>query len=165
MKIEEKEKKVAKIKPGEIYIINKKNFADQAKVLAKICMTLKFAKREPIDPNVFIEYVTKALAFNRCIIFITFDNKLEISSCVVIFVKENPVKGRVVWIEWAYSDGSSLKLSKKIFDKIGEFARDIKANRIAGAITRGEKAIFERYGLKETYIVVEKIIEKEVEKI
>ena len=33
------------IEPNEIYIINKKNFADQAKVIAKICMTLKFAKR------------------------------------------------------------------------------------------------------------------------
>lgn len=160
MKKEKKEEKVGKIKPGEIYIINKNNFADQAKVLAKICMTLKFAKREPINPNVFIEYVTKALAFNRCIIFITFDNKLEISGCVVIFIKEIPEKGRVVWIEWAYSNGRDLKLSKKIFDKIEELAKDIKASRIAGAVTRGEKALLRRYGLKEAYIVVEKIVKE-----
>lgn len=155
------EKKIKEIKPDEIYIINKKNFADQAKVLAKICMTLEFAKREPIDPDIFMEYVTKGLAFNQCIIFITFDNKLEISSCVVIFIKEIPVKGRVVWIEWAYSNGKDLELSKKVFDKINEFAKDIKASRIAGAITRGEKALFRRYGLEEAYIVVERKINKE----
>ena len=119
-------------------------------------MTLKFAKREPIDPDIFLEYVTKGLAFNQCIIFITFDNKLEISNCVVIFIKEIPVKGRVVWIEWAYSNGKDLELSKKVFDKINELAKDIKASRIAAAITRGEKALFRRYGLKEAYIVVEK---------
>ena len=56
-----------------------------------------------------MEYLTKGLAFNQCIIFITFDNKLEISSCVVIFIKEIPGKGRVVWIEWAYSNGKDLR--------------------------------------------------------
>lgn len=154
------EEKIEKIEPNEIYIINKKNFADQAKVLAKICMTLKFAKREPINPDIFMEYVTKALAFNRCVIFITFDDNLEIICCVVIFVKENPVKSRIVWIEWAYSNGKDLKLSKKVFEKIEEFAKSIKASRIAGAITRGEKALFRRYGLKEAYIVVEKIVKE-----
>lgn len=148
------------IKPNEIYIINKNNFADQAKVLAKICMTLKFAKREPIDPDIFMEYVTKGLAFNHCIIFVTFNDNLEISSCVVIFVNENPVKGRIVWIEWAYSNGKDLKLSKKVFEKIELLAKNIKASRIAGAITRGEKALFRRYGLKESYIVVEKEIKE-----
>ena len=157
---EEKEEKVREIEPGEIYLINKKNFANQAKVLAKICMTLKFAKREPINPDIFMEYVTKALAFNQCIIFITFDNKLEISSCVVIFIKEVPGKGRIVWIEWAYSSGKDLKLSKKVFKKIEEFAENIKASRIAGAVTRGEKALFRSYGLKEAYIVVEKIVKE-----
>lgn len=148
------------IKPNEIYMINKNNFADQAKVLAKICMTLKFAKREPIDPDIFMEYVTKGLAFNRCIIFVTFNDNLKISSCVVIFVNENPVKGRIIWIEWAYSNGKDLKLSKKVFEKIELLAKNIKANRIAGAITRGEKALFRRYGLKESYIVVEKEIKE-----
>ena len=154
------EEKIEKIEPGEIYIINKKNFADQAKVLAKICMTLKFAKREPINPDIFLEYVTKGLAFNQCIIFITFDNELEISSCVVIFIKEIPGKGRIVWVEWAYSNGKDLELSKKVFDKIEEFAKNIKASRIAAAVTRGEKALFRRYGLKEAYIVVEKIVKE-----
>ena len=46
------------IKPNEVYVINKLNFANQANVLAKICMTLKFAKREPIDPDIFMEYIT-----------------------------------------------------------------------------------------------------------
>ena len=160
--MEENKGKVGKIEPGEIYLINKNNFADQAKVLAKICMTLKFAKREPIDPDIFMEYVTKGLAFNRCIIFITFNDNLEISCCVVIFINENPVKGRVVWIEWAYSNGKDLKLSKKVFEKIEEFAKNIKASRIAGAITRGEKALFRSYGLKEAYVVVEKIVKEEV---
>ena len=32
-----------KIEPNKIYIINKLNFATQANVLVKICMTLKYA--------------------------------------------------------------------------------------------------------------------------
>ena len=160
-KKEEKEEKERKIESRKIYLINKNNFADQANILAKICMTLKFAKREPIDPDIFMEYVTKGLAFNRCIIFITFSDNLEISCCVVIFINENPVKGRIVWIEWAYSNGKDLRLSKKVFEKIEEFAKNIKASRIAGAVNRGEKALFRRYGLKEAYIVVEKIVKED----
>ena len=160
----EKEEKKRKIKPNEIYIINKLNFANQAKVLAKICMTLKFAKKEPMNPDIFIENTTKALAFNRCIILVTFDEKMELNSCVVLLLNNNRFKGKILWIDWAWSDGKNLKLGLKVFKKIEELAQILKADRIAGAMTRGFRAVSKKYGFKEAYLVIEKEVKNNVEK-
>ena len=156
-----------KIKPNEIYTINKSNFASQANVMARICTTLKYAEKEPIDPHIFLEYVSKGLAFNRCVIFVTFNDKIELNCCVVMFIKENPIKGRVVWIEWAWSDGKNLSLGKKVFETIEDLAQRLNAKRIACAMTRGLKAVYRRFGLTTAYTVVEKIVkgsESNVEK-
>jgi len=158
----EKKEKKGKIKPNEIYIINKLNFANQAKVLAKICMTLKYAKKEPLDPDIFIKYVTEALAFGRCIILVTFNKDMELNGCVVLLLNNNRVKGKILWIEWAWSDGKDLKLGLKLFKKIEELAQILKADRIAGAMTRGFRAVLKRYGLKEAYRVIEKKVNKDV---
>lgn len=155
-----------KIKQNEIYTINKSNFISQANVMARICTTLKYAEKEPIDPHIFLEYVSKGLAFGRCIIFVTF-NEEELSSCVVLFIKDNPVKGRILWIEWAWSDGKNLSLGKKVFKTIEDLAQRLNAKRIAGAMTRGLKAVYRRFGLTTAYTVVEKIVkgsESNVEK-
>ena len=151
-----------KIKPNIIYMINKLNFASQANVLVKICTTLQFAKREPINPDIFIEYVTKGLAFNRCIILVSFNEKQELNTCVVMFLNNNPVKGKILFIEWAWSNSKDLKLSKEVFNKIDEIARQLSANKIACAMTRGFKAVEKRYGLKEEYRVMSKDVKKEV---
>lgn len=159
----EKKEKEGKIEPNTVYIINKLNFATQANVLAKICMTLKFAKREPIDPDIFIEYVTKSLAFGVCIILVTFNKKMELNTCVVMFLKNNPVKGKVLWIEWAWSDGKDLKLGNRVFEKVEDLAQRLGAKRIAGAMERGIEAVYKKYGLKQAYIVVEKEVKNNVE--
>jgi hypothetical protein len=159
----EKKEKEGKIEPNEVYIINKLNFATQANVLAKICMTLKFAKREPIDPDIFIEYVTIALASNRCIIFITFNDKMELNCCVVVFIREVPGKGLILWIEWAWTDGKDLKLGNKVFEKVEDLAQRLGAKKIAGAMERGIEAVYKKYGLKQAYIVVEKEVKTNVE--
>ena len=150
------------IKPNEVYIINKLNFASQANVMARICTTLKYAEKDPIDPHIFLEYVSKGLAFGRCIILVTFNEKQDLTSCVVLFLNNNPIKGKILFIEWAWSDGKDLKLGLKVLKKIEELARILKADRIAGAMTRGLKAVYKKYGLTTAYTVVEKIIEKEV---
>jgi len=156
----EKEKKEGKIEPNEVYIINKLNFANQTNVLTKICMTLKFAKKEPIDPGIFIEYVTKALAFGYCIILVTFNKKKELNTCVVMFLNNNPVKGKILFLEWAWSDGKNLELSKKVFEKVEDLAQKLGAKKIACAMTRGYKAVGKRYGLKEEYRVMGKDVEE-----
>ena len=153
-----------KIEPNTIYLIHKDNFANQVSVLVKICMTLKYAKREPINPDIFIEYVTKALAVGSCIILVTFNEKKELNCCVVTFINNNPVKGKILFIEWAWSDAKSLALSKKVFDKIEELARIINANKVACSMTRGYKAVGKRYGLKEEYRVMAKDVKKEFKK-
>lgn len=150
------------IKPNEVYIINKLNFASQANVMARICTTLKYAEKDPIDPHVFLEYVSKGLAFGRCIILVTFNEKQELNGCAVLLLNSNPIRGKTLWIEWIWSDGKNLKLGLKGLKKIEELARILKADRIAGAMTRGLKAVSKKYGFKTAYTVVEKIIEKEV---
>ena len=150
------------IEPNTIYIINKSNFATQASVLVKICMTLKFAKREPIDPNIFIEYVTQALSLGKCIILVSFNEKQELNVCVVMFVKNNPVKGLILWVEWAWTDGKNLSLSKNVWDRIEEIAQQLKANKIACAMVRGFRAVGKRYGLIEEYRVMSKSVKEVV---
>jgi len=148
------------IEPNTIYIINKSNFANQASVLVKVCMTLKSAKREPIDPNIFIDYVTKVLSFGKCIILVSFNEKQDLNVCVVMFVKDNPVKGLILWIEWAWTDGKNLSLSKDVWDRVEEIAQQLKANKIACAMVRGFRAVGRRYGLKEEYRVMSKDVKE-----
>lgn len=147
------------MKPNEVYIINKLNFASQANVLARICMTLKYAEKEPIDPHVFLEYVSRGLAFGRCIIFVTFNEEQDLSSCAVMFLNNHPVKGKILWIEWAWSNGKNLKIGLKVFKKIEDLARKFGADRIAGSMTRGLKAVSKKYGFKTAYTVIEKKLE------
>ena len=149
------------IEPNEVYIINKLNFASQANVLAKICTTLNSVK-EPIDPYIFLEYVGKGLAFGRCIILVAFNEAQELNGCMVILLKNNPVKGKILWVEWAWTDGKDLKLGKRFIEKTEDLARQLGASRVAGAMTRGFKAVSRKYGYEEAYRVMEKIIEKEV---
>jgi len=153
-----------KIKPNEVYIINKSNFVSHANTMARICETLKYAEKEPIDPHIFLEYVSRGLAFNKCLIFVTFNEEQELNSCIVFFIKDNPVKGRVLWIEWAWSDGKNLKLGMEVFKKIEDLAKRLKANRIAAAMTRGLKAVYKKYGLTIAYTVIEKKVNLNVEK-
>jgi len=143
-------------KANEIYIINKSNFSNCVSVLVKVCGTLKFAKREPTNPNIFIDNVTKALAFGNCIILVSFNEKQELNTCIVMFVKNNPVKGLILWIEWAWSDGKNLSLSKNVWNRVEEIAQTIGAKKIAGAMVKGFKAVGRRYGLTEEYRVMSK---------
>ncbi|MBA7500268.1 hypothetical protein ES704_03023 [subsurface metagenome] len=161
--MEEKEEKVGKIEPNEIYIINKLNFANQANVLAKICMTLKYAKREPINPDIFMDYITKGLAFGRGIILVTFNEKQDLNTCIVMLLKNNPIKGKVLWIEWAWTDGKDLKLGNKVFEKVEELAQKLGAKRIAAAMERGIEAVYKKYGLEKEYVVVSKEVKTNVE--
>ena len=155
---EEKEEKVEKIEPKEVYLINKNNFVDQAKVLAKICMTLKFTKREPIDPDIFMEYVTKGLAFGKCIIFVSFDKDLELIACAVAFLLNNPLKGKIIWLEWCWTDGKDLDIGNKMFERIEDLAKTWGATRIAAAMTRTIAGVAKKYKMKKAYTVVEKIL-------
>ncbi|MBA7573612.1 hypothetical protein ES708_15410 [subsurface metagenome] len=156
--MEEKVEKIGKIEPNEIYTINKSNFATQVNVLARICMTLKYAKREPINPDIFMDYITVSLALGNCIILVAFNKKMELSTCVVMLLNNNPVKGKILFIEWAWSNSKDLELSKKVFEKVEDLAQRLKANKIACAMTRGYKAVTRRYGLREAYRVMEKDI-------
>jgi len=148
------------MKPNEIYIINKLNFTSQANVIVRICMTLKYAEKDPIDPHMFLEYVSKGLAFGKCIILVTFNEKQDLSSCVVLFLNNHPVKGKILWIEWAWSDGKDLRLGNKVFEKIEDLAQKLGADKIAGSMTRGLKAVYKKYGLTTAYTVVEKTVKK-----
>lgn len=148
------------IRPNEVYMINKANFATQVPALVKICRTLKYAKREPIDEDIFLDYVTKALAFDRCIIFVTFNEREELNTCMVAFLKDNPIKGKILWIEWAWSDGEDLELGNKVFDKVEDVAQKLGIKRIAGAMERGIAGVARKYGLKKAYTVVEKIVKE-----
>jgi len=150
------------IDPNKVYTINKLNFASQANVMARICMTLDSVK-EPIDPHVFLEYISKGLAFGRCIIFVTFNEEQNLSGCIVAVLNNIPVKGKILWIEWAWTDGKDLKLGKKLIEAAETLAQQWGASRVAGAMTRGFKAVSRRYGYKEAYRVMEKKI-KEVNK-
>ena len=150
------------IEPNTIYLINKDNFANQVSVLVKICMTLKYAKKEPINQDIFIEYVTIALSTGKCIVLVTFDKDNKLNCCIVLFIKDNPVKGRILWIEWAWANTKSKSLSKKVFEKIEEVARKANANKVAGAMTHGFNAVFKLYGLKEEYRVMAKDVKKDV---
>ena len=152
------------IEPNEVYIINKLNFASQANVLAKICTTLQDVKGDPLDPYIFLEYVSKALAFGRCIIFVTFNENQELNSCAVTLVNNVPSKGRILWIEWAWSDGKDLNLGKKVLKRMEEIAQKIEANTIAGAMQRGFGGVLRKYGFKVSYRVIEKEVKKNVEK-
>jgi len=143
-------------------MINKENFASQANVITRICMTLKYAEKEPIDPYIFLKYISMGLAVGKCIIFVTFNEKQDLNACVVLLLKDNPIQGKVIWIEWAWTDGKDLKLGLKIFEKVEDLAQKLKADRIAGAMTRGLKAVSKRYGLHTAYTVIEKIMKKEV---
>ena len=126
-------------------------------------MTLKSVK-EPIDPHIFLDYVSKGLAFGRCVILVTFNEAQELNTCVVTFLNNVPIKGRVLWIEWAWTDGKDLKLGKTVMEATEELARQIGANRVAGAMTRGFKAVLRKYGFKEAYRVIEKEVSENVEK-
>ena len=166
MEKENKEKKEKKeeIEPNKVYIINKLNFATQANVLAKICMTLRFAKREPIDPDIFMDYITVSLALGHCIILVTFNKKMELNTCVVMLLKNNPIKGKVLWIDWAWTDGKNLKLGNKVFEKVEDLAQRLGANRIAASMERGIEAVYKKYGLKREYVVVSKEVKTNVKK-
>jgi len=153
-----------KIEPNKVYMINKVNFATQVPVLVKICGTLKYAKREPIDPDIFIEYIPKALALGHCIILVTFNKKMELNTCIVMLLKDNPIKGKVLWIEWAWTDGKNLKLGSKVFEKVEDLAQRLGAKRIAAAMERGIEAVYKKYGLEQEYIVVSKEVKTNVEK-
>ena len=143
-------------KTNKVYIINKLNFASQANVMARICMTLKYAEKDPIDPYIFLEYISKALAFGKCFILVTFNEKQDLNSCAVLLLNNHPIKGKILWIEWAWGDGKDLRLGLKVFKKIEELAKMLKADRIAGAMTRGLKAVYKKYGLEIAYTVIEK---------
>ena len=162
MEKEKKEKK-EKIEPNKIYMINKLNFANQVAVLVKICGTLKYAKREPINPDIFIEYITKALAFGHCVILVTFNEKMELNTCIVTLLKNNPVKGKILWIEWAWTDGKDLKLGNKVFEKVEDLAQRLGAKRIAAAMERGIEAVYKKYGLEKEYVVVSKEVKTNAE--
>jgi len=149
------------IEPNKIYIINKLNFASQANVLAKICMTLQYAEKDPIDPYVFLEYVSKGLAFGKCVILVAFNKEQELAICAVLFLNHDPYKGKILWIEWAWSDSKDLKLGLEVLKKIEEVAQKLEADRIAGAGNRYFKVAL-RYGYKEAYCVWEKLVKKEV---
>ena len=150
-----------KIEPNKVYMINKENFVSQANVITRICMTLKYAEKEAIDPYIFLKYISMGLAYGKCIIFVTFNEKQDLNACVVLLLKDNPIQGKVVWIEWAWTDGKDLKLGLKIFEKVEDLAQKLKADKIAGAMTRGLKAVSKRYGLNTAYTVIEKIMKKE----
>ena len=159
--MEEKKEKIEEIEPNKVYMINKFNFATQVTALVKICKTLKYAKRDPIDEYIFLDYVTKALAFGICIILVTFNEKKELNTCLVTFIKNNPVKGKILFIEWAWTNSKSLELSKKVFDKVEDLAQRLGVNKIAASMTRGFRAVERRYGLKEEYRVVAKDVKYE----
>ena len=150
------------IKSNEVYMINKSNFVSHANIMARICMTLKSAEKEPIDPNVFLEYIARALAIGKCIIFVTFNEEQELNSCAVMLLNNHPTKGKILWIEWAWSDGKNLKLGIEVFKKIENLAQRLGADKIAGSMTRGLKAVYKKYGFITAYTVIEKKVEKEV---
>ena len=154
-----KEKKIEKIEPNEIYIINKINFAMQAGVLAKIYMTRTNSKLEKIDCDKFMDYFTKALAFGKCICLVSFNDKKELNACAVLLLKSMPFEGLILWLEWIWSDGQDLKLGKKYLKRIENIAKELKIKKIAGATKRGFKAIAKKYGFKETYRVMEKEVD------
>jgi len=153
-----------KIKPNEIYVINKSNFVLHANTMARICVTLKSAEKDPIDPNIFLEYIAKALAIGKCIIFVTFNKEKELNSCAVMLLNHHPFKGKILWIEWAWSDGKDLRLGIKVFKKIENLAQRLGADKIAGAMTRGLEAVYRKYGFNIAYTVVEKKVNSNVEK-
>lgn len=151
-----------KSEPNEIYYINKDNFATQATVLAKICRTLKHSKREePIDQDEFLGYITKSLAFGRCIILVTFNEEEELNGCAILLLNNVSLKGKILWIEWAWTDGKNSDLSKKGLKGIEDLARGLGADKIAGAMTKGFRAVARKFGFREAYRVMEKEIEKE----
>ena len=156
----EEEKKIEEIEPNKVYMINKFNFATQVTALVKICKTLKYAKRDPIDEYIFLDYVTKALAFGICIILVTFNEKKELNTCLVTFIKNNPVKGKILWIEWAWTDGKDLELGSKVFEKLEDLAQKLGVKRIAGAMERGLVGVARKYKLEKAYTVVEKIVKE-----
>ena len=149
-----------KIIPNEIYVINKSNFVSQANIIARICMTLKHAEKDPIDPHIFLKYIAKGIVIGRCIIFVTFNKETELNSCVVMFVNNNPIKGKILWLEWAWTDGKDLRLGLKVFKKIEDLARRLKVDRIAGSMLKGLAGVSRKYGFKKAYTVMEKEITK-----
>ena len=158
----EKEKK-EDIIPNTVYIINKLNFATQANVLVKICGTLKYYEREQIDPDKFMEYVIQKLAFGRCVILVSFNEKTELNGCAVLFLNNNPVKGKILWIEWIWTDSKNFSLSKKGLEVIEDLAQKLGADRIAGAMTKNFNAVCKKYGFREAYRVMEKEVKKNEE--
>ena len=154
--MEDKEEKVGKIEPNEIYIINKINFAMQAGVLGKIYMTRAKSKLEKIDCDKFMDYFTKALAFGKCIALVSFNDKKELNACVVLLLKNNPFEGMILWLEWIWTDGHDLQMGKKYLKRIEDIAKELKIKKIAGATKRGAEAIIRKYGFKEEYYVASK---------
>jgi hypothetical protein len=146
-----------KIIPNEIYIINKMNFVSQAKTMIKVSMTLK----DKINPLKFLDYIGKSLAFGRCIVLVTFDDKEELNGCAVLLLNNIPLKGKILWIEWAWTNGKDLTLGKRGMEIIMDLAQKLKADKIAGAMTRGFKAMFRKYEFKEAYRVLEIEVKKE----
>lgn len=145
-----------KIKPNKIYVINKNNFVPQAKIIIKICKIIKQYK--DIDVKRYLDYLAKSLAFDRCIVLVTFNDKEELSGCAILLLNNIPIKGKILWIEWAWTDGKDLTLGKKGMEVIMDLAQKLGADRIAGAMTKGFKTMFKKYEFKEAYRVVEKII-------
>jgi len=153
---EEKEEKVGKIEPNEIYIINQSNFVMQAGILGKIYMTRAESKLEKIDCDKFMDYFTKSLAFGKCICLVSFNDKKELNACVVLLLKVNPFEGMILWLEWIWTDGHNLKLGKKYLKRIEDIAKELKIKKIAGATNRNIKALSRKYDFEEKYCVMEK---------
>ena len=148
-----------KIETNEIYLIDKTNFFNQAGVLIKIYETREKSKLEKIECSKFMDYFTQSLALGRCITLVSFNNKKELNACAVLFIKITPFEGKVIWLEWVWTDGHDLKIGKKYMDRIESIARELKIKKIAGATKRGFKAIVKKYGFKETYRVIEKEVD------
>ena len=149
-------------KPNEFHVINKINFTSYVNIIVRVCMTLKYAKREPIDPHIFLEYVCRGLALGKCLVGFALNKEQELSSCAVLFLNNNPIKGKVLWIEWVWSDGKDLRMGLRAMKKIEELAQKLGVDRIAGVTIRGLEAIYKKYKFKEACTIVEKVIKKEV---
>jgi len=87
---------------------------------------------------------------------------MDLNGCAVLILNNNPYKGKILWIEWAWTDNPNI--SKKGFKMMEDLAQKVGAGRIAGAMTRGFKAISRKYGFKEVYRVMEKEVKTNVEK-
>jgi len=152
-----------KIIPNKVYHINMLNYRNQTNIMARVCATLRYAKENPIDSKIFIKYITRLFAYGRCVVFVTFNEKQELNSCVVMVINNHPIKGRILFIEWAWCDKEAgFSLGKNVMKDIDHLAMDLQMDKIAGAMsrTRGFKGLFRKYGFIKAYCVVEKNVKE-----